>query len=327
MKLKTLAIAVAVASVPFAAQADFAVSGDVSVGYFKSIDGSDRFGGNGSEVIFDASEKVGDLTYFGHFEVNVAGATVNSSTNVEGDSNEASRVTLAGQLSSDDMYVGVKGAFGSVQLGDTDNGCDATDVGFVASDEYISHDSGGCKASDQNNITYKKTSGSVTYAASYSPDVDAGSANAGEDTFAIGVKGKIGPAAVSLGYESETSLSVKDANGVDVNRGSNIVLGVAGTFGPVTLGVRANEFENGGNSTHVGYTALYAAGSNKFYAGIGDTDRDTYFIGYQRAIGKNSSFIAEFVEDDADITEVDANGVSSTRDSDTAVAIGFKHNF
>jgi hypothetical protein len=301
MKLKTLAIAVAVASVPFAAQADFAVSGDVSIGYFKDGDNTDRFGANGSEVIFDASEKVGNLTYFGHFEVNVAGSSVDSTTNVEGDSAEESRITLAGQLSSDDMYVGVKGAFGQVTIGDTDNGCDATDVGFVASDEYISHDSGGCKASDQNNITYKRTAGSVTYAASYSPDVDAGSANAGEDTFAVGVKSKFGPATVSLGYESETS------------RGDNIIFGVAGKFGPVTLGIRGNEFENGSNSTHVGYTAHYAAGSNQFYAGIGDTDRDTYFVGYQRAIGSKSSFIAEFVEDDAE--------------EETAVAIGFKHKF
>ena len=83
MKLRTLAIAVAMASVPFAAQAEFKVGGDVGVGYFKHGDGETFFGGHGSEVTFDASEKVGGLTFFGHFEVNVAGATVSSRADVE----------------------------------------------------------------------------------------------------------------------------------------------------------------------------------------------------------------------------------------------------
>ena len=40
MKLKTLAIAIALGAMPFAAQADFKVTGDFSVGYFGDADGT-----------------------------------------------------------------------------------------------------------------------------------------------------------------------------------------------------------------------------------------------------------------------------------------------
>ena len=303
MKLRTLAVAVAMASVPFAAQAQFKVSGDVAVGYFDNGAGNTRFGGNGSEMILDAFEKVGGLTYFGHFEVNVAGATVQSNNIVEGTNQVV--VTPPGQLQSDDMYVGVKGGFGTIKIGDTDNGCDTVDTGWVASDAFISHDSGGCKAGDQNNITYSNTRGAVSYAVSYSPDVDAGGTTANEDTFAVGVQGKLGPAAVSLGYEDNTSL------------GSNVVLGISGKLGPVSLGIRMNQSEDNdatGEDTQIGYTANYSAGKNKLYLGIGDvSNNDTLFLGYQRVLGKRTAFIAEFVDDDSL--------------ADTKVAIGMKHNF
>ncbi len=300
MNLKLLAIAVAAAATPFAAQAEFTVGGDVGIGYFQHADGETFFGGHGSEVTFDANQKVGGLTYFGHFEVNVAGATVNDQSNVEDDDGDvAGTVTQAGTLRSDDMFIGVKGAFGEVRLGDTDNGCDAVDTGWVADDEYISHSSGGCKSSDQNNITYKGSRGPVSYAASWSPDVDNGAAVSGEDVFAVGIKGKMGPATVSLGYESDSSV------------GDNVVLGVSGNFGPIALGVRLND---GDNDTDVGYTAQYAAGSNKFYIGVGDvSDNDTLFLGYQRKIGSRTTFIAEWVEDD--------------NETDDQVGIGFKHAF
>jgi hypothetical protein len=296
MKLKLLAIAIVAAATPFAAQAEFTVGGDVGIGYFQHSDGETFFGGHGSEVTFDANQKVGGLTYFGHFEVNVAGATVNDTVDVD----DETSFTLAGTLSSDDMFVGVKGAFGEVRLGDTDNGCDAVDTGWVADDEYISHSSGGCKAGDQNNVTYKGSRGPVSYAASFSPDVDNGSAVAGEDAFAVGIKGKVGPATVSLGYETETSV------------GSNVVLGVSGAFGPIAVGIRANNADD--SDTNIGYTAQYAAGGNKFYIGVGDVDdNDTLFLGYQRKLGSRTTFIAEWVEDD-----------SATDDQ---VGIGFKHAF
>ena len=47
MKLKTLAIAVAVASMPFAAQADLKISGDIGVGYMQSKGNKNAVDDNG----------------------------------------------------------------------------------------------------------------------------------------------------------------------------------------------------------------------------------------------------------------------------------------
>lgn len=305
MKLRTLVAAIAVAAVPFAAQAEFTVGGDVTIAYSQDADGETSLGGRGSEVIFNASEEVNGLTWFGTFSVNVAGATVDSVANVEGDSGivggQGATVTSAGQLRSDDMYVGVKGGFGTIKVGDTDNGCDATDTGWVAPDEFLSHSSGGCEAGDQNNITYVGTSGDIKYAVSYSPDVDNGAANADEDTFAVGVKGPIGPVTVSVGYESESGV------------GENVVLGISGNLGPVALGIRASDADDL-EDAHIGYTANYKTGNNQFYIGIGDADdTNDVFVGYQRAIGSKTSLVAEFVEDDDN--------------EDTEIAIGMIHRF
>ena len=110
MKLKTLAIAVAVASMPFAARADLKIGGDFTVGYFGDTAGNKTFTENGSEINFDASETVGQLTYFGHTELDFQGSQ-NGGT----------------QAKMEETRVGVKGGFGSVTMGETDNGCDATD--------------------------------------------------------------------------------------------------------------------------------------------------------------------------------------------------------
>ncbi|WP_022954650.1 porin [Leucothrix mucor] len=293
MKFKTLAIAIAAATVSTAAMADghmgapeLKISGDVTVGLFQDSTGDSSFGGNGSEVIFNAEQKVGGVTYFGSMTANVADSQIGG-----------------GNISTDDLYVGFKGAFGEVRMGDTDNGCDAVDTGWVVDDEFISHNSGGCAAGDQNNITYKGSRGPVTYAIGYSPDVGSGDGAtvAGENTVSLGIVGKIGPAAVSLGHE---------VAGDD----SNTVLGVSGNFGPVAVGIRASKFED--NDTDVGYTAQYSARGNKFYIGYGDVndDANTLFLGYQRSIGSNTTFITEYVN-------TDMSGV------DDQYAIALKHAF
>jgi hypothetical protein len=273
MKFKTLAIAIAAATVSTAAMADghmgapeFKISGDVTVGFF-DIGGEKSFGGNDSELNFNASQTVGGITYFG------------SMTAMVDDSIDGKNIR------SDDMYVGFKGGFGEVRMGDTDNGCDAVDTGWVADDNFISHESGGCGAGDQNNITYKGSRGPVSYAVGYSPDVDAGSTVAGEDTVSVGIAGKVGPATVSLGYETAGDWD-------------NTVLGVSGNFGPVAAGIRASKADGG--DTDVGYTAQYSARGNKFYVGYGDIndDMNTLFLGYNRSIGSNTTFIAEYVNVD-----------------------------
>ena len=140
--------------------------------------------------------------------------------------------------------------------------------------------------------------GSATVAASYSPD-----AAGGDDNFAVGIKGAMGPATVSLGYETGDGIDANDAN---------IVLGVSGAFGPVSVGVRANKL--GDADADVGYTANYSSGANTMYLGLGKVaNNDTKFIGYTRAIGSKTIFVIEHVIDDA-----------SANDN---TVIGVKHSF
>lgn len=310
MKFKTLATAIAAVTVSTASLAgggmamadghmgapEFKITGDVTVGYFGDATGDASFGSNGSEVIFNAEQKVGGLTYFGSMT-----ATFGNSTAANGGTDNAS-------VDTDDLYVGFKGAFGEVRMGDTDNGCDAVDTGWVVDDEFISHKSGGCRYSDRNNTVYKGARGPVSYALGYSPDVgiNDGAATGGEDVVSMGIAGKVGPAAVSLGHEIA---------GDD----SNTTMGVSGNFGPVAVGIRASKYED--NDVNVGYTAQYAARGNKFYIGYGDVTNDlnveladTLFLGYQRSIGSNTTFIAEYVN-------TDASGV------DDQYAIALKHAF
>ena len=280
MKLSIIAIAIAAASMTGAVQAELKVSGDVTVSYQDDgTHGPASFDGAGTEVIFDASEKVGNVTIFGSATANIGGT--------------GSTVT------ADDVFVGVKGAFGTVKAGDTDNGCDAVDTGWVADDVFISHESGGCKGDDKSNLVYSNTRGAVTYAVSASPKDSA-------DNFAVGIKGKMGPVTASLGYENGNL----DASSSDVD---NVVLGLSGNYGPVALGIRANQLDGG--DTDVGYTAQYSTGANKFYLGVGDVaDLDTTFLGYTRSIGKNTIAVVEWVDND-NVTP------------DDKFAVGIKHSF
>ena len=276
MKLKTLAIAIAMGAMPFAAQAEVSIGGDVTVSYQEDgTGGASTFDGSGTEVIFNASEKVGGITYFGTATANLNG----TGSGVE----------------ADDVHVGMKGGFGTVKIGDTDNGCDTVDTGWVADDVFISHDSGGCKGDDTHNITYSNTRGPISYAASYSPEDSA-------DNFAVGIKGKLGPVTASLGYE----------DGDGITNGSNVTMGASGSFGPVAVGVRANKLDGG--DTDIGYTAQYAAGANKYYMGIGDvSNQDSLFLGYTRSLGSKTIAAVEFVDAD--------------KNADDKIAIGLKHSF
>ncbi len=306
MKFKTLAIAIAAATVSTAAMADghmsapeLKISGDVTVGYFDTnntnpTSNTTSFGGNGSEVIFNAEQKVGNITYFGS-------VTANIGDDVRGD----------GNWSTDDQYIGFKGAFGEVRMGDTDNGCDVVDTGWVVPDEIITSETSGCGvtnvagvgvAGDQNNLTYRGSRGPISYAVSYSPDVDFGASVPGEDTYAFGAAGKVGPATVSLGYVTA---------GDDRN---NTVLGVSGNFGPVAVGARASKVEDG--DTIYDLTASYAARGNTVYAAYSDADNNAeqVFLGYQRSLGSNTTFILEYVNTDASAV-------------DDQYAIALKHAF
>lgn len=261
MKLKTLAIAIAVSSVSFTAQADLKISGDFGVGYFQSSSGDNEMKESGSEINFDAAEKVGGTTYFGHVELDM-----------DGTGNTAE---------FEEIRVGAKGAWGEIRAGEADNGCDWLDVGGYP-DKFMAPIQGSCKGSDVNNLVYKRSMGAATVAVSHNPQ--------GDEYNAIGVQAKIGPVKASLGYEAGDALGSND---------KNVTVGLSGSFGPVALGLRANKADSYSHAD-IGVNAAYTAGSNKFYVGFGndENDVDGWGAGYNRAIGKKSTFVIEARDSD-----------------------------
>jgi len=266
MKLKTLAIAIAAAAMPFAAQAELKVGGDIGVAYQQNSAGVKSFDESGSEINVDASHKVGGTTFYGHTEIDFGG-TGNTAAFQE-------------------VRVGAKGAFGEVILGDADNACDQLDVGDT-NEVWVTHGQGGCQGADANNMVYKRSMGAVTAAISTSPDTDAQS----EENVAFGLKGKMGPVTASFGYE-DGDLDGNTAT-PDVD---NIVVGLSGSFGPATVGLTANKLDGG--DTDVGANFLVSRGANNFYGGIGDVgNTDSWSLGYKRVMGK-TDFIAEIADTD-----------------------------
>ena len=294
MKLKTLAIAIALGAMPFAAQADFKVSGDFSVGYFGDADGTKELREQGSEVNFDASEKVGGTTFYGHAEFDFNGS---GSFSYQDPDEPTELKTVADTLTIQEVRVGAKGAWGDFAMGEADNGCDATDVGGYP-DQWMANNQGGCKGSDVNNFVYKRSMGMATVAVSHNPN--------GDKYNAIGIKAKVGPVTASLGYEAGDALGSND---------KNVAFGVSGTFGPVSVGLRGNKADDYDN-TAVGVNASYSAGANTFYGGFGQdaAEVDRWAVGYNRAIGSNTTFIFEAAETDID-------GL------DTEYGVGLKHAF
>ena len=277
MKLKTLAIAIALGAMPFAAQAELKISGDISVGYFGDATGGTSIKENGSEINIDASETVGGTTFYGHTEIDFQG-TGNAAQFQE-------------------VRVGAKGAWGEVILGDADNGCGQLDVGGYP-DVWFANNQGGCKGSGDSIVLYKRSMGAATVAVSHNP-------NDGSEHSAIGIQGKVGPVKASLGYESGDDLGDND---------KNVVLGLAGSFGPVSVGLRANKADAYDNAA-IGVNAAYKFGPHKVYGGFGQdsAETDRWSVGYNRSLGSNTTFVAEFAESDGD--------------SDTSYGIGLKHAF
>ena len=291
MKLKTLAIAIAMGSMPFAAQAELKISGDFSVGYFGDKDGNTELKESGSEINVDASEKVGGTTFYGHTELDFNGGGSFTYLNPDQEAEEGAHT-----LTIEEVYVGAKGAWGDFRMGDTDNACDALDVGGYP-DQWLANNQGGCKGSDSNNFVYKRGMGAATVAVSHNPNSD--------EYNAVGIKGKMGPVTASLGYEAGDALGAND---------KNVVLGLSGSFGPVSLGLRANKAD-AYDDTAVGVNASYSAGPHTVYGGTGQNSAgtDRWAVGYNRSLGSKTTFIAEAAETDGA--------------SDTEFGIGLKHAF
>lgn len=263
LKLKTLSIAIAAGTLSLSAQADLKIGGDIGVGYFQSSSGDNEVKEAGSEINFDAPEKVGGTTFYGHVEVDMAGT--------------------GNTAEFEEIRVGAKGAWGELILGEADNACDQLDVGGT-NEVWVTHSQGGCQGADVNNIVYKRSFGAMSAA------ISANVENA-EENVAVGLKGKMGPVTASFGYEDGDL----DANPVtpDVD---NITVGLSGAFGPATIGVRANQMDGG--DTDVGANFMISRGANNFYGGIGDVgNTDSWSLGYKRVMGK-TDLIAELADTD-----------------------------
>ena len=270
MKLSTLAIAIAAATVSVSAHSaahstdGIAITGDITVGYFGDATGNNKLAENGSEVNLDASAtSKGGVTYYAHTEV------------------DFQETGNAAQFQ--EVRVGAKGAFGEVIFGEADNGCDQLDVGGYP-DQFLANNQGGCAGDsmglDANNMVYLRTMGAATVAVSHNP-------NDTTEHSAIGVKGVIGPVTASLGYESGD-----DLGGLD----KNVTLGLSASLGAVTLGLRAND---AGSQDGLGVNAAYSAGANTIYGGFGEVnDVDRWAVGYNRNLGGNTTFIVEAAETD-----------------------------
>ncbi|PID46865.1 MAG: hypothetical protein CSB47_01915 [Proteobacteria bacterium] len=291
MKLKTLAIAIAMGAVPFAAQADLKIGGDITVGYFNMNGTAGEVRENGSEINIDASQKVGGTTFYGHTELDFQGT--------------------GSAAEFEEVRVGAKGRWGEFILGETDNGCDATDVG--GTDEvWLAHTQGGCMGSDENNVVYKRDFRRATVAVSHNPN---GTGNNNHYN-AIGVKGKLGPVAASLGYEK--------GDGIGANGGKNIALGLDAEFGRFSVGMQASQFDpdTGSKRDAAGLNLGYKAGANFFYGGFGrheitgSTDKvKSWSVGYNRSVGSNTTLIVE------------AGKANTDTEDDVSYALGMKHAF
>ena len=302
MKLKTLAAAaaVAVASMPFAAQAEVRLSGDIGVAYQDITNTTTptlvkkKFGSKSSNISFDASEKVGDITYYGH-----ADADFESGSGFVGD----------------DIYVGMKGGFGELVMGDTDNGCDSTDVGGT-NEVWLTHTQGSCAGADMHNITYKRSLGKFGVAVSVKPTDDSviptpvdlltgAAAKTGHNprNWSLGAKGAFGPVEASLGYTAMSRVANVNVNNgaTAANKGHATVLGLAGNAGPFKLGFRGSKAK-GGKAVH-GINFLYSKNGHNFYGGTqtssGTKDKS---LGYKRVIG-NTDFIVELEDTGASNTD------------------------
>lgn len=219
MKLKILAAAVAASfAFPMAAQAEFKISGDVG-SVFSSK--SEAIEIRGTNIDFNGSMEIDGLTYSGNVRL-------------KGDNSGASL---------DDMRVGVKGGFGEILMGDTDNACDVFDPGD--SSVFIGGQTGSCGGSDTHNITYKNAMGPVSFAVSHNP---------GADQSALGAKFGMGGVSVNLGYE----------DGVG-SGGDLISYGAAATFAGVSFNIEGNDDDKWG------LNAAYSSGPMTVWASyLGD---------------------------------------------------------
>jgi predicted porin len=268
MKLTTLAIAIAAASFTMSANAvDIKFGGDFMVGY--KSDEAKHIQDEGSELTLDISDKgIGGLTYFAHAELEFDGGIFGD----DGDNNDGDEDD---DLEIDEIYVGVKGRFGTLRIGDIENACDKLEVGGDWNEFKAASDSrGDCGGDHEGTYLYTKKHKKAEYGISHNVDTDESS--------------------VAVRYKHSKNLSL--ALGHIQRKGDleNITsASITAHKGKFSLKARVNDHETSSNGDN-GYSVFVAYKPTKNdNFNIGTDNDDTVSVGYNRKLSKRSKLYIE----------------------------------
>lgn len=287
MKLKNLTIAIAMATLTatsFAAQAEDGTSfyGSVRIGINNTDDGvasTTKFQNWNSRMGFKAETEVADgLKGFGHYEFGV-------DTDPDDNAN--------GALSTRKAYVGLKGGFGRVRIGQDYH----TFYNTVIAPMDIAWDASAGGAGALGTYT-GRTGEALTYDTTFSKVNVGATIYQGEekynDGYELGASFDAGPVKLGVGYKDPDDNTAADT-------GKMYGVSAGGKVGPAEYGFAYTDYDKVGNSIdlHLGYAGAYVAyGQADLDAGNKPT---TIAAGYTLPIGKKTSAWFEASQSDNDL--------------------------
>jgi len=301
MKLRVLAIAIAAASITFSAQAaELKFGGDIHVGHKSGEDFDLR--DYGSEIWFDVKQKAGSLTYFAHAELEldggIHGENETNTVKVLDANGDDTGFTVevendVDDLEVDEIYVGVRGSFGTIRVGDIENACDKLEYGGDWNEFLAASDSrGDCGGNHEGTILYTKKMGNAEIGVSHNVDYDESS---------IAIRYKVNKnLRVALGH-----VNVKDSDNVT----SASVTAHKGKFS-LKARVNDNETSSGGENGYSVFAAYKPTKKDNF--NIGTDNDETVSVGYNREVYKNSKLFLE---------------TRTKKDADEEYAVGVQFKF
>ncbi|HPE60951.1 MAG TPA: porin [Thiolinea sp.] len=293
--MKSLTIAMLMASLSAVSGTAFAEAsyyGSIRVGIDAADDGNDTntsLRNYASRLGFKAESDLNNgLTAFGHYEF---GVDTNSSDNGNG------------AMSTRKAYVGLKGDWGRVRLGQDYHtfyhfGQELTDQGYWDTCLPCLGDS-SFRTGDA--ISYDGTFGNFSVGATgYAGDAEHG------DGYELGMAGKFGPEQSKI----TVTAAVRDTDGPRGTGDDPLwTIGAGGKFAGLNAAV--SYFENGDDnsfSTHFGYDF----GNSDAYVNIGQIDPDVgekttpWAVGYGIAVGAKTTVWFEYSDFDNDVTHARA---------------------
>ncbi len=287
MKLSKIAVALVVAGAAVApvAHADVTLSGYVGIilggsdadpvrdpdtGLITSEPGELAFSSDDSTLNVAASHELNNgLTGYGNWRVDL------------GLSND-------GSASADNIYVGFKGDFGDIRIGEVP---DAVEFGQVAGD--ILSDIGG----EDRGISYTGSFGSATVGLNWSPvgSLNGETEGGGSDKIAAGVKFNAGGFGIGLGFANHDELTQMSA-------------GATFSFAGASVGVAFKDFDN--DRQTIGAKASWAAGDISLgltyeadQGDVGDDSKIRFDAGYDLGGDMNISTRVNVLDSATDVTD------------------------